>query len=126
LETKVASLEERLEHTLAHTANLATLLLSVQRQVGEVEDAIMDESEEDAEGDMVVSSSLSDLDPMENVVAIPIPAPTIIHTLVEIPEEFIPPSFHSTPSPLYILAWGDDLLHDGVPEYWADPEVGLS
>jgi predicted nucleic acid-binding Zn-ribbon protein len=44
LKAKVAGLEERLEHTLTHTANLATLLLSVQSPVVEVKDVIMEES----------------------------------------------------------------------------------
>jgi hypothetical protein len=90
LETKVSGLEERLEHTLTRMANLAALLLSIQSRVTEVEDAVMADSEEDVEGE-VLSSSSSDLDPVENMVAIPIPGLSVIHTLVEIPEEFIPP-----------------------------------
>jgi hypothetical protein len=125
LEAKVASLEERLEHTLAHVANLAALTLSVQSQVGDLEDMVMDELD-DAEGDTAVSSSSSDFDLVENVVAIPIPTPSIIHGAlipIKVPEEFIPPSLHSTPSPPYIQAWEDDLSHDGVLEYWVDPGV---
>ena len=88
----------------------------------------MEESEEgDAE---VLSSSSSDLDPVENMVVIPVPAPSIIHMLVEIPEDFIPPVLHlsssvtSTPSPKYVQVLEEDPSHTGVPEYWADPEVG--
>jgi chromosome segregation ATPase len=128
LEEKVTALETRLEHTLAHTANSATLLLSVQSRVSEVEDAIMEESgEEDAEGDTTVSTSSSEFDPVENMVAIPIPPP-VIHTLipVEVPEAFIPPSLQSTPSPPYVEAHEEDPAHDGIPEYWTDPEAGLS
>ena len=125
LEAKVTALEERLEHTLTHTANLATLLLSVQSQVAEVEDAVMAESgDEDAEGDTAVSTSSSEFDLVENMVAIPIPPP-IIHTLIpiEVPEAFIPPLLHSTPSPPYVAVREEDPLHDGVLEYWADPEA---
>jgi chromosome segregation ATPase len=127
LKAKVSGLEERLEHTLAHVANLATLLLSVQSCVSEVEDAMMADTDEDAEEEVLSSSS--DLDPVENMVAIPIPAPSIIHMLVEIPEEFVPPilqsssSVPSTPSPEYVQVLEEDLSHSGVPEYWADPEV---
>jgi hypothetical protein len=88
LEAKVTGLEEKLEITIAHVANLASLLLSIQSCVVEVEDAVMEESEDD--GGEVVSSSSSNLDPVENLVAIPVPAPSAIHTLVEIPEEFVP------------------------------------
>jgi hypothetical protein len=43
---------------------------------------------EDSEGvqEEVASSSSSDLDPVENMVAIPVPAPSVVHTLVEIPD----------------------------------------
>jgi hypothetical protein len=79
----------------------------------------------------VVSSSSSDLDPVENMVAIPVPAPSVIHTLVAIPEEFVPPILQpssavpSTPSPEYVQALEDDPAHDGTPEYWTDPEAGV-
>jgi hypothetical protein len=79
-----------------------------------------------------VSSSSSNLDPIENMVAIPVPAPSIIHTLVAIPEEFIPPIFRAssavllTPSPEYVQALEDDPAHDGTPEYWVDPEAGVN
>jgi hypothetical protein len=110
-------------------SDLTNLVISLQSRVSEVEDAVMDESKDD--GGEVVSSSSSDLDPVENLVAIPVPAPSIIHTLVEIPEEFVPPILRpssavpSTPSPEYVEAVEDDLVHDGVPEYWADPEAGV-
>jgi hypothetical protein len=129
LEAKVGFLEEKLVNSLTHTANLVTLILSVQARVAEVEDAVMEESEEgDAE---VVSSSSSDLDPIENMVAIPVPAPSVVHTLVEIPEEFVPPILQSsssvplTPSPEYVQALEDDPAHNGIPEYWVDPEAGV-
>jgi hypothetical protein len=129
LEAKVTFLEEKLTDSLLRTADLVNLVLSVQSRVAEVEDAMMEESEED--GQEVVSSSSSDLDPVENMVAIPVPAPSVIHTLVEIPEEFVPPILRSssaillTPSLEYVQAVEDDPAHDGVPEYWADPEAGV-
>jgi chromosome segregation ATPase len=129
LEAKVAFLEEKLVNSLNHTADLVHLVVSVQSHVSELEDAMMEESEEG--GEEVVSSSSSDLDPVENMVAIPVPAPSIVHTLVEIPEEFVPPILRpssavpSTLSPEYVQALEDDLAHDGTPEYWADPKVGV-
>jgi hypothetical protein len=133
LETKVTTLEERLEHTLAHMANLATLLLSIlllsiQSRVSEVGDAIMEESGDgDPKGDMAVSTSLSEFDLVENMVLIPIPPP-IFHMLIpiEVPEAFIPLSLQLTPSPPYVQACEEDLSHNGVPEYWVDPEAGSS
>jgi hypothetical protein len=107
-----------------------TLILSIQACVAEVEDAVMEESEE-GDGGEVVSSSSSDLDPVENMVAIPVLALSVFHTLVEISEEFVPPilrlslSVPSTPSPEYVQALEDDPAHDGTPEYWADPEAGV-
>ena len=88
--------------------------------------------EESGVGDAEVpsSSSSSDLDPVENMVAIPIPAPSIVHTLVEVPEEFIPLilrsslSVASTPSPEYVQALEEDPASHGIPEFWADPEAG--
>ena len=77
-----------------------------------------------------MSSSSSDLDPVENMVAIPVLALSTVHTLVEIPEDFIPPilrsslSVVSTLSPEYVQALEEDPSHTGVPKYWADPEVG--
>jgi hypothetical protein len=59
LEAKVTFLEEKLVNSLTHTTNLTSLILSVQACVAEVEDAVMDESEE-GDGGEVVSSSSSD------------------------------------------------------------------
>jgi hypothetical protein len=130
LEAKVAFLEEKLVNSLTHTANLTALILSIQARVVEVEDAVMEESEGD-DGGEVASSSSSNLYPVENMVAIPVLAPSAIHMLVEIPEEFVPPilrpplSVPLTPSPEYVQALEDDPAHDGTPEYWADPEASV-
>jgi hypothetical protein len=65
------------------------------------------------------------------MVAILVLAPSAVHTLVEIPEEFVPlilrpsSSVLSTPSLEYVQALEDDLAHDGTPEYWADPKAGV-
>jgi chromosome segregation ATPase len=129
LEEKVAFLEEKLTDSFLRMSDLTNLVLSLQSRVSEVEDAVMEKSEDD--GGEVASSSSSDLDPVENLVAIPVPAPSIIHMLVEIPEEFVPPilwpssAVLSTPSPEYVEAVEDDPVHDGTPEYWADPEAGV-
>jgi chromosome segregation ATPase len=129
LEAKVAFLEEKLTDSFLHMSDLTNLVLSLQGRVTEVEDAVMEESEDD--GGEVASSSSSDLDPVENLVAIPVPAPSVIHTLVAIPEEFVPPILRpslavpSTPSPEYVKAVEDDPVHDGTPEYWVDPEAGV-
>jgi hypothetical protein len=129
LEGKVAFLEEKLTDSLLRWSDLVNLVLTLQNRVGEIEDAMMEESE--GSGPEVVSSSSSDLDPIENMVAIPVPAPSIVHTLVAIPEEYIPPilrpssAIPSTPSPEYVQALEDDPAHGGTPEYWADPEAGV-
>jgi hypothetical protein len=129
LEEKVAFLEEKLTDSLLCSSDLVNLVLTLQNRVGEIEDAVMEESE--GSGPEVVSSSSSDLDPIENMVAIPVPAPSAIHTLVAIPEEYIPPvlrsslAVSSTPSPEYIQALEDDPVHGGTPEFWADPEAGI-
>jgi hypothetical protein len=129
LEEKVAFLEEKLTDSLLRLSDLVNLVLTLQNRVGEIEDAVMEESEGD--GQEVVSSSSSDLDPVENMVAIPVPAPSVIHRLVAIPEEYIPPVLQpssvvpSTPSPEYVQALEDDPAHDGTPEYWADPKAGV-
>jgi hypothetical protein len=126
LEEKVAGPEQKPEIAIGHVANMASLLLSVQSRVVEVEDAVMEETEDLEE---VLSSSSSDLDPVENMVAIPIPVPSVVHTLVEVPEEFVPPILRSssavpsTPSPEYVEALEEDPSHQGVPKYWADPEA---
>jgi chromosome segregation ATPase len=94
LEAKVAFLEEKLTDSLLRSSDLVNLVLTLQNRVSEIEDAVMEESE--GSGHEVVSSSSSDLDPIENMVAIPVPAPSIIHTLVAIPEEFVPPVLQSS------------------------------
>jgi hypothetical protein len=102
-------------------------MVVMQGRVGELEDVVMGEAEdEDAERDTVVSTSSSEFDLVENMVAIPIPPP-VFHTLilVEVPEAFVPPSLRVTPSPPYIADRLEDPVHDGTPEYWADPEAGL-
>jgi chromosome segregation ATPase len=127
LEGKVAFLEEKVTNCLTHQRDTVALVLSLQNRIWELEEAVMADSEGSREE--VVSSSSSDLDPIENMVAIPVLAPSIIHTLVEIPEEFVPPilrpsaSVASTPSPEYVQALEEDLSHAGIPEYWADPEA---
>jgi hypothetical protein len=128
LEGKVAFLEEKVVNFLTYQQDTVALVLSLQGRLSEVEDAVMEES--DGVQEEVVSSSSSDLDPVENMVAILVPAPSIIHTLVEIPEGFVPPIFWSsssvasTPSPEYVQAVEEDPLHAGVPEFWADAEAG--
>jgi hypothetical protein len=98
--------------------------------VGQKIDTKMGEFSSNAVGE-VLSSSSPDLDPVENMVVIPIPAPSIVHTLVEIPEEFIPQilctslSVLSTPSPPYVQVMEDDPAHDGTPKYWANPKAGV-
>jgi hypothetical protein len=128
LEEKIAFLEEKVLNALSHQQDTVALVLSLQGRLVEVEDAIMEESEGGQE-EVSSSSSSSDLDPVENRVAILAPAPSVVHTLVEIPEEFVPPilrlssSVTSTQSPKYVQALEEDLSHAGIPEYWADPEV---
>jgi hypothetical protein len=73
-----------------------------------------------------VSTSSSEFDPMENMVAIPIPPPVITLIPVEVPEAFIPPSLRTTPSPPYVASREEDPESNGVPEFWADPGVGSS
>ena len=128
LEGKVAFLEEKVVNFLTYQQDTVTLDLSLQGRLTEVEDTMMEDSEGVQEE--VSSSSSSDLDPIENMVAIPVPAPSIIHMLVEIPEEFVPlilqpsSSVASTPSPKYVQALEEDPSHAGIPEYWADLEAG--
>jgi hypothetical protein len=85
--------------------------------------------------------SLSDLDLVENMVVIPVPAPgVVIHTLVpvDVPVEFVPlilqdPNLldeaeglaiacaQASPSLAYMESWEEDLMYlEGVPEFWAD------
>ena len=120
LKGKITFLEEKIVNCLTHQADMVALVLSLQGRISEVEDAIMEEPEEDdAE---VLSSSSSDLDPVENMIVIPILALSIIHMLVEVSEEFIPPILHSsssvtsTLSPEYVQALEEDLSHAGVPK----------
>ena len=123
---KVAFLEEKITNCLLHQADTVNLVLTLQGHLTQVEDVVMEESKEDVE--VPSSSSSSDLDPVENMVAIPIPALSVIRTLVEIPEEFVPPilrsssSVASTPSPEYVQALEEDPASHGIPEFWADPE----
>jgi hypothetical protein len=84
---------------------------------------------------------LSDLDLVENMVAIPVPAPgVVIHTLVpvDIPMEFVPPILcdlnplgepegvaishaQASPSQTYIESQDEDPMHlEGVLEFWVD------
>ena len=129
LEEKVAFLEEKITNCLLHQADMVNLVLALQGRLAQVEDVVMEESEED-DAEVPSPSSSSNLDPVENMVAIPIPAPSVVHMLVEVPEEFIPPilrpssSVASTPSPEYVQALEEDPASHGVPEFWADPEVG--
>ena len=90
-EAKVAFLEARLEEALSSIANLASLVSNLQGRVGELEDAVMEDDSEE-EGQTVVLMSSSEFDPVENMVAIPIPPPVIHNTLIliEVPEAFIP------------------------------------
>jgi hypothetical protein len=127
-ESKVSNLEMKLKEAMEAISALTTLVVSLQGRVGELEDAVMDEAlDADGEGTAVSTSSL-EFDPVENMVAIPIPPPIIHNALIpiEVPEAFIPPSLRTTPSPPYVQAREEDPEHDGVPEYWADPAVGLS
>ena len=115
LEERVATLEERLQDTMM-------LLSSLNTQVMELENSVMEEA--DAEGEVASSSSSSDFGGLvENMVAIPVPAPVVMHTLITIPDVYIPLSVRSLPSPPYVQAQEEDLVHSGVPEYWANPEV---
>jgi hypothetical protein len=97
---------------------LASHLGAFQARVMDLEDVMMSDSE-DTKGEL--SDSSTDVDPVENMVAIPVPGPSVIHTLVpvETPSEFIPPSLHATPSPPYVAEQAEDPEHHGVPEYWA-------
>ena len=114
LEARVEELEQRLRDTVV-------LLWSFSDHLVEVEDTMMEES--DAEGEAAASSSLSDFGLVENMVAIPVPGPLVIHTLIPVPDMFIPLSVCSSPSPPYVQAWEEDPVHSGVPEYWAGPDV---
>jgi hypothetical protein len=70
MEAKIVELEGKLETSHATNVLLAHLITSVQSRVGDLEDS-------DTEGEVVGSSDLSsstDVEPVENMVAIPIPA----------------------------------------------------
>ena len=107
LTAMTATLKERLRDTI-------TLLSSLNNRVMELEDTVM----EDTEGEEAGSSS-SDFGPVENMVAIPVPTPSVIHTLipVETPVAFIPPTLCESPSPLYVQAQEEDPVYSGVLEY---------
>jgi chromosome segregation ATPase len=125
-ESRVVGLEAKLKEALEAISSLTTLVVSLQGRVGELEDAVMEEaSDVDGEG-TAVSTSSSEFDLVENMVAILIPPPIITLIPVEVPEAFIPPSLHTTPSPPYVESREEDPENDGVPEYWADPAVGSS
>ena len=100
---------------------MVVLMSSFSDCLMEVEDAIMEES--NAEGEAAASSSSLDFGPVENMVAIPVPGPSVIHTLTPIPDVYIPQSVHSSPSPPYVEAWEEDPIHSGVPEDWAGPDA---
>jgi chromosome segregation ATPase len=125
-ELKVVGLEAKLEGALEAISSLTALVVSLQVQVGELEDMVMEEAlDADGEGTAVLTS-LSEFDPVENIVAIPIPPLTLMLIPIEVPEAFIPPSLRTTPSPPYVEAREEDPEDSGVPEYWADPTVGSS
>jgi hypothetical protein len=96
---------------------LASRLSAFQVRLLEVKDILM----EDADASGEPSDSSSDLDPVENMVTIPIPGPPMVRTLVpvEVPSKFVPPSLCVTPSP-YVAEREEDLEHSSVPEYWVD------
>lgn len=90
------ALEERVSSLEGIAALLSTLLTSVQTYVQELEDAVMEEL--DATGDVdpdSFSSSSTDVELVENLVVIPAPAPSVIHTLVLVntPEDSFPQLF---------------------------------
>jgi hypothetical protein len=59
---------------------LATFITSIQTHVDDLEDAMMEEL--DTKGSLAGPlDSLSDVDPVENMVAIPVPAPSVVHAL---------------------------------------------
>jgi hypothetical protein len=74
----------------------------------------------DAKGEP--SDSSSDLEPVENMVAIPVPGPSVITTLVPVDSEYIPPVLRVTPSPPYVAERSEDPADGGVPESWAETD----
>ena len=114
LEARVEMLEERLRDTVV-------LLQSFSNHLNEVEGAMVEDP--DTKGEAAASSSSLDFGPTENMVAIPVPGPLVIHTLTPISDVFIPPSVCSSPSPPYVQAWEEDPVYSGVPECWAGPDA---
>jgi hypothetical protein len=110
--------KSRLETAQANNELLALWLSNFQICLTNVEDAVMESS--DAEGEP--SDSSSDLEPVENMVAIPVPGPSVITTLVPVDSEYIPPVLRGTPSPPYVAEQSADPTHGGVPEAWAESE----
>jgi hypothetical protein len=113
--------KSRLETAQENNTLLASRLSAFQVRLLKIEDVLMEDA--DAEGEP--SDSSSDQDPVENIVAIPVPGPSVVHTLVpvEVPSEYIPPSLCVTPSPPHVAEHMEDPEHSGVPEYWVDQEV---
>jgi hypothetical protein len=113
--------KSRLETAQETNVLLASCLGTLQARVMELEDIVMADS--DAEGKPL--DSPSDLEPVENMVAIPVPGLLVIHTLVPVETllEYIPPSLRLTPSPPYVAERLEDPEHSSVPEFWVDPEV---
>ena len=82
LEVRVEELEQRLRDTVV-------LLCSFSDSLNKVEDLMVEDS--DVEGEAAASLSSLDFGPVENMVVIPIPGPSVIHILTPIPDVFIPP-----------------------------------
>jgi chromosome segregation ATPase len=95
---------------------LVLRLSNFQIHLTDIEDAVMESS--DAEGEP--SDSSSDLEPVENMVAIPVPGPSVITTLIPVDSKYIPPVLRVTPSPLYVAEQSKDPAHGGVLEFWAE------
>jgi hypothetical protein len=110
--------KSQLETAQENNVLLAGRLSAFQVRLLEVKDVLMEDA--DAEGEP--SDLSSDLDPVQNMVAIPIPGPVVVHTLVpvEVSSEYIPPSLCITPSPPYMAELGEGPEHSGVPKYWVD------
>jgi hypothetical protein len=113
--------KSQLETAQENNILLASRLLAFQVRLLEVEDILMEDT--DAEGEPLDSSS--NLNPVENVIAIPVPGSAVVHTLVpvEVPSKFVPLSLHITPSPPNVAEHGEDPEHNSIPEYWAESEV---
>jgi hypothetical protein len=88
-----------LETAQENNVLLAGRLSAFQVRLLEVEDVLMEDV--DAEGEP--SDSSSDLDLVKNIVAIPIPGPSVVHTLVpvEVSSDFVP----VTNSPFWPCFW---------------------